>query len=162
MKEWVGAITSSPSPTPLASRARCSAVVQLETAHAYATSTCAANSRSKAATSGPCVTQPDSTTLRAASASAFSRTGLAIGITRPLPAARPAVQYDCAPLATNRPARASPLQAEFPPGSQVLPRPWQSRRAAAAPDLLISQARIRARSLLGPSPGPETAPAPAG
>ena len=59
MNEWLTVTTSSPGPTPTASSARCSAVVQLETAQACGAPTAAANSRSKAATSGPCVTQPD-------------------------------------------------------------------------------------------------------
>ena len=49
MNEWLTVITSSPGPTPTASRARCSAVVQLETAQACGAPTAAANSRSNAA-----------------------------------------------------------------------------------------------------------------
>ena len=59
MNEWLAVITSSPGPTPTASSARCSAVVQLLTAQAWSAPTKAANSCSKAATSGPCVTQPE-------------------------------------------------------------------------------------------------------
>src|SRR3982750_1147252 len=80
MKEWLGTITSSPEPTPLASRARCSAVVQFETAQACGAPTNAANSRSKAATSGPCVTQPERIARPAAWTLASSMSGLATGI----------------------------------------------------------------------------------
>ena len=69
-----------PALTPAASSARCSPVVQLETATAYAAPTCSANSFSKAATSGPCVIQPDMMTRAAACASRSSITGLMIGI----------------------------------------------------------------------------------
>ena len=79
MNEWLTVMTSSPAPTPTASSARCSAVVQLETAHACGAPTYSANSRSNAATSGPCVTQPDRITRRTASTSRSSRIGFAIG-----------------------------------------------------------------------------------
>ena len=75
-------MTSSPGRTPAASSARCSAVVQFDTAHACGAPTNAANSRSNAATSGPCVTQPLRITRRAASASGSPISGLAIGIMR--------------------------------------------------------------------------------
>jgi hypothetical protein len=80
MKEWLTVTTSSPLATPLATSARCSAVVQLDTAQACAAPTAAANSRSKAATSGPCVTQPERMARRAASASRSSIHGRATGI----------------------------------------------------------------------------------
>ena len=80
MNEWLTVITSSPTPTPSASSARCSAVVQLDTAHACSAPTAAANSRSNAATSGPCVTQPERIARRAASASRSSIQGRATGI----------------------------------------------------------------------------------
>src|SRR5512144_146519 len=73
-------MTSSPGPTPTASSARCRAVVQLETAQAYGAPTAAANSFSKAATSGPCVTHPERMGRRAASASASPITGLMMGM----------------------------------------------------------------------------------
>src|SRR5207244_3058958 len=79
-KEWLTVMTSSPGPTPTASRARCSAVVQLETAQACGAPTKAANSSSNAATCGPCVTQPDRIASRAAAASSSPRLGRAIGI----------------------------------------------------------------------------------
>src|SRR6185312_17553269 len=82
MNEWLTVITASPAPTTTASSARCSAVVQLETAHAYGAPTATANSRSKAATSGPCVTHPDKMARRAASASRSSSQGRATGIIR--------------------------------------------------------------------------------
>src|SRR3954466_11383332 len=59
MNEWLTVITSSPAPTPTASSAKCSAVVQFDTAQACGAATCSANSRSNAATSGPWVTQPE-------------------------------------------------------------------------------------------------------
>ena len=64
MKEWLTVMTSSPGLTPTASSARCSAVVQFETAQACGAPTNAANSRSNAATSGPCVIQPERMTRR--------------------------------------------------------------------------------------------------
>src|ERR1700754_775580 len=73
-------MTSSPCPTPAARRARCRPVVQLETAVACSAPTYSANSFSNAATSGPCVIQPDRMTREAASASRWSITGLMIGI----------------------------------------------------------------------------------
>src|SRR5580692_9052566 len=68
-------MTSSPGRIPATTNARCSALVQFETAQAYRLPTTAANSRSKAATSGPCVTQPEWITLAAASASSAPITG---------------------------------------------------------------------------------------
>src|SRR4051812_43128160 len=90
MKEWLAVITSSPADTPAASRARCSAVVQFDTAQAYGAPIAVANSRSNAATWGPCETQPESTASRAASASAALIRGFAIGIIAPAPPARAA------------------------------------------------------------------------
>ncbi len=80
MYEWLTVTTSSPSFTPATLNARWRAVVQLETAQACGASTYSANSRSKAATSGPCVIQPLRMTRRAASASASPMRGLAIAI----------------------------------------------------------------------------------
>ena len=68
-------MTSSPGPTPTASRARCSAVVQFDTAQACGRAGEAANSCSKAATSGPCVIQPERMTSAAASASCLADHG---------------------------------------------------------------------------------------
>ena len=76
-----------------ASSARCSAVVQFDTAQACGAPTKPANSRSNAATSGPCVTQPDRITRRTASTSRSSRIGLAIGICCTCPAV--ALDYCC-------------------------------------------------------------------
>ena len=59
MNENDGTTTSSPGPTPATTRARCSAVVQLETATASSAPVNEANSRSNAATSGPWATQPE-------------------------------------------------------------------------------------------------------
>src|SRR5215475_1946138 len=73
-------MTSSPALTSMASRARYNAAVQLDTAQAYLAPTQFPNSFSKAATSGPCVTHPDKMARRAASASASSSHGRAIGI----------------------------------------------------------------------------------
>src|SRR5437762_8003319 len=80
MNEWLTVMTSSPGPTPSAASATCRAVVQLDTAQACEVRTASANSRSNAATSGPCVTHPERMERRAASASASPRNGLAIGI----------------------------------------------------------------------------------
>src|SRR6516164_899824 len=65
-------MTSSPGRTPTASSARCKAVVPLETAHACRAPT-------KAATSGPCVTQPERIALSAAETSSAPRCGSATG-----------------------------------------------------------------------------------
>ena len=111
MNEWLAVITSSPGPTPMASNARWSAVVQFETAQAWAAPISSANSRSKAATCGPCETQPDNTAWWAASASAFSRTGIAIGITRPVPLVHSEQRINAARPATNPPSRANPSEA---------------------------------------------------
>src|ERR1700732_3603563 len=73
-------MTSSPAFTAAASKARCNAVVQLETAHAYGTPTATANSRSNAATSGPWVTHPERIGRRAASASFSSSHGRLMGM----------------------------------------------------------------------------------
>src|SRR5215471_2845786 len=72
-------MTSSPGRTPTASNAKCNAVVPLETAHACGAPTKSANSRSKAATSGPCVTQPERIALSAADTSSGPRFGRATG-----------------------------------------------------------------------------------
>jgi hypothetical protein len=56
MNEWLTVTTSSPGPTPAARSAKCSAVVQFDTAQASVAPTYSANSFSKAATSGPWVT----------------------------------------------------------------------------------------------------------
>src|SRR5262245_16227499 len=78
-------MTSSPAPTPRATRATWSAVVQLDTAHACGAPTSAANSRSNAATSGPCVTHPERMARAAAATSASSSAGRAIGIIGSVP-----------------------------------------------------------------------------
>src|ERR1700682_5597454 len=77
--EWLTVTTSSPARTPRASSATWSAAVQLDTAHACAAPTAAANSASKADTSGPCVIQPERMARRAASASGSPRLGFARG-----------------------------------------------------------------------------------
>jgi hypothetical protein len=82
MNEWLTVTTSSPGAIPSAVSARWSAVVQLDTAHACGAATAWANSRSNAATSGPCVTQPDRMARRAASASSSPSHGRATGIAR--------------------------------------------------------------------------------
>src|SRR5205814_5426194 len=80
MNEWLTVMTSSPGPTPSAASATCRAVVQLDTAQAYEVRTASANSRSNAATSGPCVTHPERMARRAASASCSPIHGRAMGI----------------------------------------------------------------------------------
>src|SRR5579859_573586 len=72
-------MTSSPGRTPTASRARCKAVVPLDTAHACAAPTNPANSRSNAATSGPCVIHPDRMARCAAETSSWPSRGRATG-----------------------------------------------------------------------------------
>ena len=57
-----------------------------------------ANSRSNAATSGPCVTQPDRITRRTASTSRSSRIGLAIGICCIVSCATGYTSWSCARL----------------------------------------------------------------
>src|SRR5262249_30065067 len=133
MKLREGAITSSPGPTPRASNARCSAVVQLLQATAYCAPTYPATSRSNSATRGPWVSQPLSITTRTLSSSSAPITGLVIGIIvedslpqppsylspprnrragglkRPVCATRPA----CAGLLPSRPGRESLIF--FPP-----------------------------------------------
>jgi hypothetical protein len=94
MYEWLTVITWSPGPTPTASSARWSAVVQLDTAHACGAPTNAANSPSKAATSGPWVTQPLRMTRRAAATSCSSITGLMIGIMPRRPGASATTRRD--------------------------------------------------------------------
>src|SRR5512138_3578069 len=80
MNEWLTVITSSPAPMPNATRATCNAVVQLETAQACDAPTASANSCSNAATSGPCVIQPERMTRLAAAASCSSIHGRATGM----------------------------------------------------------------------------------
>src|SRR3954453_4467254 len=82
MNQLLAVITSSPGEISKAVSARCKAVVQLDTAHAKGALTSAAHSRSNAATCDPRETPPDSTAVRAASASSLATTGIAIGITR--------------------------------------------------------------------------------
>src|SRR4051794_16192651 len=119
INEWLAVITSSPGEILSAVNARCKAVVQLDTAHAKGAPTKAANSRSNAATWGPCDTQPDSTASRAASASSFSRTGIAIGITK-----RPPLV--CAPPRTNR------VHSSTNPQAREVRLPSQPRRGNRA------------------------------
>src|SRR5206468_4305780 len=78
---WLTVMTSSPGFTPATSKARCSAVVQLDVAQAYVAPTQAANSDSNAATCGPCVTQPDRSTSPTAPTSSSPIHGFAIGMT---------------------------------------------------------------------------------
>src|SRR5215510_4609823 len=110
MNEWLTVITSSSASTPTARSARCSAVVQFETAQANGAPTNAANSRSKAATSGPCVSHPDDRGRRMASNSACPSDGRATGIIgdretaaksctgHPFPLAAPPGDHLCEPL----------------------------------------------------------------
>src|SRR5215813_8142482 len=80
MNEWLTVMTSSSASTPTARSARWSAVVQFETAQANGAPTNVANSRSKAATSGPCVSHPDESGRRIASNAACPSDGRATGI----------------------------------------------------------------------------------
>src|SRR5215813_2179209 len=80
MKEWLTVITSSPGCTPAINKARCNAVVQLDTAQAYGAPTYAAKRRSNSATFGPCVIHPDKMTSRTAAASSSPMDGLVMGL----------------------------------------------------------------------------------
>lgn len=75
-----GTITSSPGPTPAASRPRCSALVPELTATHGRPSTSAENSSSNAATSGPCTTMPLARTRSTARRSSSPIIGFAAGI----------------------------------------------------------------------------------
>ena len=79
MKLWLTVTTRSPGPTSSTRKANSSAAVPLEAATAWGAPTVAANSVSKAATSGPCITQPERTTRAAASASSAPRSGRTMG-----------------------------------------------------------------------------------
>ena len=80
MKLWLTVATSSPGRTPATRRQSSSATVQLDTATAQGAPTAAANSRSKAATSGPWATQPERMTRAAASISASPSASRTMGI----------------------------------------------------------------------------------
>src|SRR5579864_4335442 len=80
MYEWLTVMTSSPVRTPTANSARCRAVVPLETAQACGAPTKVANPLSKAATSGPCVTQPERMARSAADTSSRPSCGRATGM----------------------------------------------------------------------------------
>src|SRR3954468_7397557 len=118
INEWLAVMTSSPGEIFNAVKARCKAVVQLDTAHAKGALTSAANSRSKAATCGPCETQPDSTASRAASASSSSSTGIAIGITKRPPLVLSLPRMIRVPHATIPQVRVAPV-----PGGRRLGNP---------------------------------------
>src|SRR6185312_14937972 len=75
MKEKDGTTTSSPSPTPATTSARCNAVVQLEVATAWPTCWCSAKACSKACVRGPWATQPEAMTSATASLSAVPSHG---------------------------------------------------------------------------------------
>src|SRR6185503_2478260 len=163
MNEWLTVMTSSPGPTPTARSARCSAVVQLETAQACGAPTAAANSRSKAATSGPCVTHPDKIARRAASASCSSSQGRATGIGTvvlvtpdltpapsyggsPAPAAPPA---SCADRGTIEAGAEDPLTARPAVDSRALrERAQRQRRAAGHRRAWADRARLWHRDSL--------------
>jgi hypothetical protein len=80
MNDSEGTITSSPGPTDVATRARCSAVVQEDTATAWAAPNASANACSNSATRGPCVTHPEVTAAAAAAASSGPSQGCMTGI----------------------------------------------------------------------------------
>src|SRR6266513_2656373 len=124
MKEWLTVMTSSPGTTPAASSARWSAVVQFDTATACGAPTNAANSRSNAATSGPCVSHPDRMTRPAASTSASPTRGLAIGINE-------TVLDICRPL-----CRSGAEGFLFPPVDQTL-QAFYERDPGLEPDRIL-------------------------
>src|SRR4051795_5872710 len=134
MNEWLAVMTSSPGEISKAVSARCKAVVQLDTAHAKGALTSAANSRSNAATCGPCETQPDSTAFRAASASSLARTGIAIGITRRPPlVCGPARTIRVQPATIPR-AHAVPVPRRWKLGNRANVLSSRLMRGGAAPD----------------------------
>ena len=75
-----GQITSSPGPTPAATSARCSAVVQFETTIAWRAPVYAASASSNSCTRRPWVSQPERTASAAAAASSSPTTGFVIGM----------------------------------------------------------------------------------
>src|SRR5947209_3925454 len=105
----------------------CSAAVQLDAAHAYGAPTYAPNSRSKAATSGPCVSQPDRMARRAAAASASPSDGRAIGMSGRL-------------VITSDTNDALPLL--LPPSDERL-EPFVERNRRIEPEVVVRASRIR-------------------
>ena len=77
MKEWLTVMTVSPGRTPTASRARCRAEVQLDTAQAQGACVQAAKAASNSRTRGPWVTHPERMASWAAWASSSASQGLA-------------------------------------------------------------------------------------
>src|SRR5713101_7822090 len=80
MNERLGHSTSSPGLMPAAKKAKCRAVVQDETATAWAAPTYSANLRSNSATQGPWLTQPLLSTSRTAFSSFSPKDGRAMGM----------------------------------------------------------------------------------
>src|SRR3954467_14748842 len=134
INEWLAVITSGPDEISNAVSARCNAVVQLDTAHAKGAPINAANSRSNAATCGPCETQPDSTPSRAASASSFARTGIAIGITRRPPFVRGPARTNPVQPATILQVLEAPVPSRCRRGNQANVRLLRSTPSDGAPD----------------------------
>ncbi len=80
MNDSDGTTTSSPAPTPASRRARCSPVVQLDTATASVVPVRVENAASNSLTRGPWATHPDATAAAAASASSAPSSGFITGI----------------------------------------------------------------------------------
>src|SRR4030088_3615665 len=80
MNDKLGQRTSSPAPTPAATKARCSAVVQEETAMACFAPTYSAKRFSNSATRGPWLNHPLRNTSRTAVSSSLPTKGRATGM----------------------------------------------------------------------------------
>src|SRR5712691_2361948 len=125
MNEYDGQITSPPGPTPLATSARCSAVVHDVVATPWAAPARAATSDSNSATLGPWLTQPLLRTSATARASASPNSGLVSGIMSSRWPARGA---------TSRQDRGGLPRARRPGGNQAHAPPLQRTRDAAPRD----------------------------
>ena len=137
MNEWLTVMTSSPAATPTARSARCSAVVQFDTAQACGAPMYSANSCSNAATSGPCVSQPEASGRCTARISLSPMTGRAIGTWRTPRDGRRSCRHRIR-FALARPPRHQLAQAVFERHrrleAELLRGPATCRPAGAAPD----------------------------
>ncbi len=137
MNDSDGTTTSSPGPTPASTSARCSPVVQLETATPSAARTLAANADSNAATRGPWATHPLRNTSVTALTSASPSTGRMIGIGA-VPISSTSIEAE--------PIEAEPIEAEpIDEGLSisVMPPPPSNARAATTPRVRPDLRRAR-------------------